>query len=41
MNEQEILEVTGLPPAPPLDTAMRPVANAEPPAAERPSVERT
>jgi cell division protease FtsH len=26
LNEQEILEVTGLPPAPPLDTAMRPVA---------------
>ena len=26
LNEQEILEVTGLPPAPALDTAMRPVA---------------
>jgi hypothetical protein len=25
LNEQEILEVTGLPPAPPLDTGMLPV----------------
>jgi cell division protease FtsH len=29
LSEQEILEVTGLPPAPALDTAMRPVAGAE------------
>jgi cell division protease FtsH len=29
LSEQEILEVTGLPPAPPLDTAMRPVADSE------------
>jgi cell division protease FtsH len=33
LNEQEILEVTGLPPAPPLDTAMLPVATAERPSA--------
>jgi cell division protease FtsH len=29
LSEQEILEVTGLPPAPPLDNAMRPVAGSE------------
>jgi cell division protease FtsH len=29
LSEQEILEVTGLPPAPALDTAMRPVAGSE------------
>jgi cell division protease FtsH len=28
LNEQEILEVTGLPPAPALDTAMLPVPGA-------------
>jgi cell division protease FtsH len=33
LNEQEILKVTGLPPAPPLDTAMLPVATAERPSA--------
>jgi cell division protease FtsH len=31
LNEQEILEVTGLPPAPPLDAAMLPVATSERP----------
>ena len=31
LSEQEILEVTGLPAAPPLDTAMRPVTGAEGP----------
>jgi cell division protease FtsH len=29
LNEQEILEVTGLPPAPPLDTGMLPVSNGD------------
>ena len=29
LNEQEILEVTGLPPAPALDTAMLPVSSAQ------------
>jgi cell division protease FtsH len=29
LNEQEILEVTGLPPAPPLDTGMLPVPGAD------------
>jgi hypothetical protein len=29
LNEQEILEVTGLPPAPPLETGMLPVADTD------------
>jgi cell division protease FtsH len=29
LNEQEILEVTGLPPAPPLDTGMLPISNGD------------
>jgi cell division protease FtsH len=28
LNEQEILEITGLPPAPPLDTGLLPVSGA-------------